>query len=444
MRQDGHIGNPIGYLRPCRAMLVCSQPSAGQGVAIVLRKHHIDRAALLSAVVWAALTVSAVPAQATSARVAGLAGGEFIEDDRNVQRWYGSLGDYANLIFLEGGHFTLPEGWHDSNGRRVSGPGLGAHVELGESARWGTAAFFLNGQGDDVDPGSLARDRMGTTWSAMWTRSFGSLQPTLMYRRGSSTGEATVEAAVPAGLVRSWDRARTEYGLGVRWDLSESAYLDLAGELRQHREQTTVADPFITVPGPELTSSSSFGLRARSFVRLNPTMALVPLVEYLHEDRPLSAPSPIVAQGLDGRLVKVGAGLNWYPDPDHFLVLSWDYIHADADYLETPLAGDPSVRSTQRWNSLSLTMGFETRFQYWLTFRGSFRYEPVALKGPDAAESDDFATFMVNLGAAIQLGNYDLDLALTDQEPRSVAGYHGHTLFGNPATWLTVSLRRSF
>ncbi len=101
-------------------------------------------------------------------------------------------------------------------------------------------------------------------------------------------------------------------------------------------------------------------------------------------------------------------------------------------------------QNSRRWNSLSLTAGFESRFRYWLTFRGSFRYEPVDLTESLAPETEEFATFMVNLGAAIQLGNYDLDLALTDQEPRSVAGYYGHSLFGNPATWLTASLRRTW
>ncbi len=402
-------------------------------------------ASVLVALVWAATLLSVPPAQATTARMASLGGGDFIEDDHNVQRWYGSLGDYPDLLLVEGGHFTLPAGWHDNNGQRISGPGLGLHLGLDAAGRWGTAALFLNDQGDDVDPGSLARDHMGTTWAALWSRSFGAVQPTLILRRGTDNGEATVNTD---GLIRSWDRSRTEVGLGLRWDVSDGTYLDLAGEVRRHREQTTVHDTELTVAGPTHGSDGSFGLRARAFIRLNPTMALVPLVEYLREDRPLSAQSPIINTNLDGHLVKLGTGLNWYPDPDHFLVLGVDYLHGEADFFETPSGSDPILDSAPRWDSLSLTLGFESRFQYWLTFRGSLRYEPVDLNETDTVGPDDiaadFATFRVNLGAAIQLGNYDLDLALTDQEPGSVAGYYGHSLFDNPDNWLTMTLRRSW
>jgi hypothetical protein len=121
-----------------------------------------------------------------------------------------------------------------------------------------------------------------------------------------------------------------------------------------------------------------------------------------------------------------------------------DYVHGETTYLVTPEGGNPVIKDSSRWDSVSFHLGFESRFQYWLTFRGSLRYEPVDLMVLDPSEQQNFATFMVNFGAAIQLGDYDLDLAVTDQEPRSVTGYYGHSLFDNPATWVTASFRRSF
>lgn len=384
------------------------------------------------------------PLWATTARMASLAGGDFLEDDHNVQRWYGSLGDYPGQIVLEGGHFTLPHGWHDNAGRLVSGPGVGLHLALDEAGQWGTAALFANSFSDDVDPGSLARDGLGTTWSAMWSRRFGSLQPTLMYRRGTDSDQAAIMPGAPSGLYRSWDRTRTELGGGLRWDLTEGLYLDLAGEVRHHGEQTSVADSVMSVPGAENTSQGSFGLRARTFVRLSPVLALVPTLEWLHDDRALPSASPRVSENIQGDLVKLGSGLNWYPDPDHFLVVGLDYIHADPEVLTTDTTSLSTVKTRRAWDSVAFTLGFESRFRYWLTFRGSVRYEAVDFSSDTTEPEEDFATFMVNLGAAAQLGNYDLDLAVTDQEPRSVTGYYGHSLFGNPATWLTISLRRTF
>lgn len=410
----------------------------------MLHKLQLQRQSLIRLGLCSVIGLAAAPLEATTARLASLGGGAFIEDDRNVQRWYGSLGDYPNLFVLEGGHFTLPEGWHDELGRRVSGPGLGAHVALDQSGQWGTAAVFLNDRGDDVDPGGLARDGLEATGTAMWSRRFGSVQPTLMVRHGSASGEALRTSSGPGDVVQSWKRSRTEFGLGLRWDLTAGAYLDLAGEIRDHSEQTTVTDPQVVVVGREWNSRSSVGLRSRAFLRLSPTMALVPLLEFLHEDRPVAAPSPLAGRNLDGHLLKMGSGLNWYPDPDHLLILGLDFMHGQREILDIPSEALPTVHSKQQWDSLSLTIGFESRFQYWLTFRGSFRYEPVAFAADGIGQPADFTTFMVNLGAAIQLGDYDLDLALTDQEPRSVAGYYGHSLFGNPATWVTATARRSF
>lgn len=391
----------------------------------------------------AALAVAPAPALATGARLAALGGGDFLEDDHNVGRWYGSLGDYPNQITFDTGHFTLPEGWHDVRGGRVSGPGLAVHLALDPTGRWGTVGFLLNDQGDDTDPGSLNRDRQGDTWTALWSRRFGPMQPTLMVRHGTDAGGTPVGSGVNPAVLK-WDRARTEFGLGARWDLAAGAYLDLAGEVRRHREQTSAADSVLSVTGAELASTASYGLRARAFVQLGPTFALVPGVEYVREDRPLPSASPIDQLSLDGNLVKVGTGLNWYPDPDHFLVVAVDYLHGDADHLRSLPGAAPALEYARQWDSLSLTAGFETRFNFWLTFRGSFRYEPVSRQDTSATAEADFATFMVNLGATVALAEYTLDVSLTDQEPRSVTGYHGHSLFGNPGTWLSLSLRRGF
>ncbi len=408
------------------------------------------RSPLAGLVLILAVAAAPRPGLATTARLTSLGGGDFIEDDHNVQRWYGSLGDYPNLVVLEAGHFTLPEGWHDAGGDRVSGPGIGLHLTPDEAGSWGTAALFVNGQGDAVDPGGLARDRMGTTWTAMWSRRFGRLQPALMYRHGADSGEDAVVPGASATAHRSWDRARTEWGGGLRWDISDGAYLDLAGELRRHREQVTLTDTTMAAAGADdsidssNSSHGSYGLRARAFVRLSPTTALVPTLEFVRDDRVLPAPLPLQDPSLDGHLFKVGAGLNWYPDADHLLVVGLDYVTADVDHLAAPPDGPATVDETRTWDSLAWTLGFESRFQYWLTFRGSVRYEPVRFGNDTGTGEADFAAFRVNLGAAIQVADYDLDLAVTDQEPRSVAGYYGHSLLGNPATWLTISLRRTF
>ncbi len=75
------------------------------------RNLQLRRTMLTAAIVAVAACLTAPPLHATTARVTSLGGGDFLEDDHNVQRWYGSLSDYPNLFLLEAGHFTLPEGW---------------------------------------------------------------------------------------------------------------------------------------------------------------------------------------------------------------------------------------------------------------------------------------------------------------------------------------------
>jgi len=393
-------------------------------------------------VVLVAVSVIGTPLLATTARLAALGGGEFIEDDHNVTRWYGSLGDYPDELSLETGHFTLPYGYGDTRGQAISGPGGSIHRQLDPAGRWGTFALYLNAQGRDADPGSLVGNSLGTTVSAIWSRRFGSLQPALAWRRGTDSGSAGV--TTPDTTTMSWDRSRNEWGLGLRWDLGDGAYLDLAGEIRRHTEQTGTTGGRTSALGPRRQSAGSVGCRARAFIRLSPTTALIPLLDYVHEERPLSAPTPATAADLRGDLVQLGSGLNWYPDSDHLLLLNLAYINGRTDELSGQVGETLTVFNRRRWQSFSLTVGFETRFRYWLTWRGSMRYETVGHDESTATGATDFASLALNLGAAIHLGTYDLDLALSDSEPGTVSGFYGRTGRLPRETWLTMTLRRTF
>ena len=83
---------------------------------------------------------------ATTGRIQALGGnGTFFEDEANVLRWYGSLGDYPDLAVLESGGFNLDSGYHNQDMELLSGPGGGVHHSLGEEGRWGTAALYFHG-----------------------------------------------------------------------------------------------------------------------------------------------------------------------------------------------------------------------------------------------------------------------------------------------------------
>lgn len=360
-------------------------------------------------------------AYATAARLRALAGGDYLEDDHNVRRWYGSLADYANLIVLESGDFTVADGWQSTQGRQLSGLSLGTLLQLDQSGQWGTAALFVDTYQNDKQPGSLVRDSMKATMSAMWSKRFGGWQPTLVLCHGQDSGSD------------SWSRSRTDYGFGVRVDVSDGAYFDFASELRTYREEED---------GVATTSADNYGFRARLFVRLTDSVALVPLVDYLHEDRPHPAYQGLAPVSMNGHAAKIGMGLSWFKDPDHTLLLAVDHTNAEEFYHEPQLTDlNYSAGISQTWQSTAVQLAFETRYAYWFTLRMSAVFRQLQTD-PLLGEKERSDAFNLNLGAALQIAAYDLDLAISDTRPRSFAQTPPSPQATAEDIWFTVSLRR--
>jgi hypothetical protein len=404
----------------------------------------------------AVILVSVSPTTATTARQNSLGGSAgFFEDESNVLRWSGSLSEYSGLVVLESGHFNLPWGYHDSGGLPASGPGAGLHLALDQTGSWGTAAIYLHARGDDSDLGNLHRDRLDAGVALLYGRTIGTVQTTILYRHSGRDDSVTEPAAIPDPATTELERTRQDIGLGLRLDLNEAAYLDLAGEVHGWRQRTVYrgfdgsAEPRDT---GELTSWNSFGLRARCFIRLGARTALVPLAEYIKDDRPLPA-NFAVDRNIDGRLWRLGCGLNFFPDTDGFLLGSVEYVDGRADQLYLTEISEDRFAWRKDWQDLRLRIGWETRLNPWVSVRGSgtyqhLRQENSQLDPTQAPEDDPGAITLDNLrlsaGLGIHLGPTDLDLALTDTEPYPGEVFQGES--GDPETtnWLAATLRWRF
>ena len=360
------------------------------------------------------------PAEATISRVGSLGGGgDFFEDDSNVLRWYGSLTDYPNEAVLESGNFTLEKGYWHSATERNSGPGFGTHFSLGQNGRFGTAAFFYHGQDEDRTT-ALQKDHLRNNLSFLYAQDFGSVSAAITYRHGSLTTDehdSTRELSIDT------------FGTGVRLDLSPSAYLDVAGEIRRVHEVRNWDPDF-----QENDDDGLYALRARAFTALSPRLALVPLAEYIHEDR--QSDGFPVARTVNYRLKRAGLGLNFYPDTDHLLLLSAEYSnHQD----------------TEDWSVFILQGGFEARMFSWLTTRGSIGWVNYQLDteiNPGAIADDDNdpeePLLRVNLGASIHLGPADLDIAFWEKAPM-VTAIAGNPTINDPGfRWVSITARYLF
>lgn len=381
-------------------------------------------------------------AQATTTRIASLGGaGDFFEDEANVNSWYGSLVDYPNIATLGFGHFNIYYGYHDDAGRKISGPSLSLHQNLG--GNWGDVAIQLNTVGGDASTGSLYREDLEGTFSAMYARQAGPVQIGVMYRGGSAKNEGFNLALFDEAVIKS---KLNQLGLGLRMDLSEGAYLDLAGEIRSTREEFLAYGSSESEFSQSLDSASDYSVRGRLFLKLGDRSALVPLVEYHAEDRPVQPQGVGYFPAVDGHLFRLGCGYNFFPDTDHFFFAAAEWDNGSTRYSSSGFLGEAIPAWTNGWNTYSLLVGWESRFLPWMTLRSSVGYDlgrgsghpPVPIEGQPSLDYDDLH---FTLGAGFHLGEFDLDAALSEQEPFPFYGDWGLTYRTYQTTYLSVALR---
>lgn len=385
---------------------------------------------------------------ATSTRINSLGGsGGFFEDDHNVLRWCGSLGDYPDLAIIETGHFDLTDGYDDDWGKSVSGPGGGVHVRFDKAGRWGTGGLYFNGSSDDSDPGSLHRSYLGGSVTALYSRNLGSVSGGLMYRHSADT-DFRSDQSNPVPVEASFQRSRDDIGLGARLNLSEKAYLDLAGEIRHIGDRAYGSGP--SNPGwdtGDLDSWNNFGLRARAFIGLNDRLALAPLLELVSED---FCGTSFAGAGLlreisdnTGQLIRLGAALNFFVNADNFLLFSTEYLDGKVDHTIRDLDGTVDYFWQEDYSVLLMRLAFETRLAHWITVRASSGYEHIDNRG-DIPQPPTGEHIPLGLGVGLHLGSLAMDLALTDREPQGLSRYSATLPGVESATWLSITLSYGF
>lgn len=400
----------------------------------------MNRTLPLATVLMILLTCGSA-ALATAPRLDALgSAGDYLEDDASAPRWIGSLGDHDDAVTLDFGHFNIYTGYHDDQDRRVSGPGLIVSRRLGE--RWGVIRAEYQTVENYAPTGSLYRDRLEENYGLIFSRLIGPVQAGVSYRRLRGDRERLL-----GDLNIATVSLQQEIGLGLRLDLNSGAYLDVAGQWRATSEEFTAEDEFVTNQDRKLESDGSLGLRARVFLRLGERTALVPVAEYLGEDRPAQPQSFNFFPALDGRVVRLGCGLDFFPDTDRLLLVAADFLDGHTDYSFGGTVGGIHPPWTHDWNAWSLLTGWETRYLPWLTLRGSVGYRLARSNDVPAAvlssgTSLDYDDLFYTLGAGLHLGRWDLDAALSEQEPQPVFGDWGATFNGYRTTWLSVAVRR--
>jgi len=372
----------------------------------VKQTSNVAAIAMFAAILLAFMVPSSM---ATTSRVSSLGGGgDYFEDDSNVGRWFGSLADYPNQVILESGNFNISDGYWYETGWKRSGPGFTSHLNLGQDGRFGTAAFAFHDQ-DETSRSSVYRLHLHNNLSFLYSLDLGPLTAGISYRHSDASAEK---------FNSGFELPVNAFGAGLRMDLGESAYLDLAGDVLVLDE-----DQFGDSGPKEHGANNCYGFRGRAFIGLGPRMAVVPLVEVVHQELQQAA-SP--DEFFSDELQRFGIGLNYFPDTDHLLLLNAEYTDGRKAYY-TPLVTLSDNRAALSWKA-----GFESRVLSWLTTRGSICYYDHELEDP---------IMRLNLGASIHLGPVDLDFSFADLDPE--ANIQTPDLLQNKH-WLSITARYLF
>lgn len=361
---------------------------------------------------------AAAPASATDARLASLAfGGNYLEDDYNIFTWYGTLPSYSNMVWI--GMQDLD--WDDGGSMFYY---MGASYALGEEGRYGTLAMFYYDYAPGINPFSMDE--------GYWTGSglFGWWLPSkfaMMYgyaMEKMSFGLYWSRADQMAKLEEDEESAEykyayTTFGAGLRFDLGEKAYMDVAADLSlaSYKEEETIYGDI------NHDANKMYGVRGRMFYEWNETITWVPYFNFRMFDFSLKADEEgFTNYGDKGFFFDFGLGANIKVNEDNLLLFAIEpNSFAKREPSEPPSGVSADITT---WVRPRFILGLESDVKDWLTFRAGARKELTSWKLAAEVEGEGkasveytYAPFNFYMGLGFHLGDFDIDLLLNNEVP---------------------------
>lgn len=367
----------------------------------------------------AALTGSATPAAATSARVAGLGGGsDYFTDESNVRRWYASLPGQSPLAWLEPGVLDLDAG-HAGWDARVSGEGGGLFVDLGSDRAVWTGALSFCADHQDGPPGGSIAGQIG--------RCQGPLGVAISLL--GSSFETSERAS--AQLATGYANYSHEIGLGLTWSVSDRMGIEVAGEIVN--TQFSIRDWRVNAYREGESTWSSFGLRGRTSWRTSERWTVTPVVDYWRDIRGVCTQVFPSDADRDAWQLRIGCGVSREQTSLCRFLFSSEYRKGKEDFT----GGSSTARFTDSkrdYYVLHARFGGEVEMRPWLTVRLGAEYRRV-VESFMRWHSFSWNPYLdwerggsvrvetpLSIGCSVGEGDLTLDLMLADGTP-SWAGY---------------------
>lgn len=467
-------------------------------------------AILLSALFVVAL---AVPVFATDARQYALGSvGPYIEDDFNIFTWYGTLPSYSNTVWIGLEYYDyymyLGASSDDGYGGR---PYLGAAYGLGSEGKYGTLAMFFNNVGMPLNRGGWGWDSydpytnsLPAKWEVMYGYAMEKLSFGLYFSRadGHTTYDWSRTYALPDTTVAYLDdyqMAYTTIGAGVRFDIGEKMYADLAFDYKWAgqtvNEESYSGDYYYGWGEVSADANKMMNFRGRMFYEWNETITWVPYASFGTFDFSLDSDSTKVFNrvftndtlswkdvnyGVKGMEFILGLGANIKVNENNLLLFAiepysyrkleqsdppaGDFVRYDAYYY--PYYYNDSYEWGKKHEDTetilpTFRLALESDVRDWLTFRigavkgfykDEYKLSYTAQTGPDDEddieeyeETDTYvgSYFEYYMGLGFHVSDFDIDVVVNNNLPFRIGywltGYQPSEYSGPPVYMLSAT-----
>ena len=374
----------------------------------------------------------AMPAFASETRVRSL--GEmtapYIQDDSGVFMWPATLVGYANLVTITSGYVDVVYGGSDRGGYDNDMTAkFGLTYGLGEDNKYGVFGIWWHehSMGPNAGGAWYGPFGPGTTsfsaevynkWNVMWALAFETIDIGVRFERADEGYYADDNGEKDEEYI-----SYTTIGLGLAWELSDAANLDVAFDY------TTVGFTYEEMGVDETIeadSKSIMALRARMFYEWTDVITWVPYFNYKGGSLSLQSSEDGYytddCWGIKGFQLDFGLAANINVNDDNLIIVG---IQPYGLYKGEPADcnGDAGSEEEKLTIFPGFVFGLESDVKDWLTFRigcskALISYEyTYSAEGDSYERSDTFAPFDWQLGLGFHVGDFDIDLLVNNEAP---------------------------
>lgn len=357
---------------------------------------------------------------ATTSRVEALAGtSNYINDDSNIFRWYGTLPSYTRMVMAEVGQ---AQGAFDVS---ATSQALGFTHNWGEDHWLGTWGVFV--LQNSIEDGSFYLfNPMPTTsldgipvpttkFVLQWGKELEGVSFGFNFTRSDRSVEVEGD---PVGNTKN-SASFTTIGGGIRWDANETAYVDVNVDIGFAGGEITSA-PTQPTDGDLWDKGSSFSVAARAFYEWMDDVTLVPYIGWVNWDFNQQAVAAGTTAGSKGNDWQFGASLDFDVNTNNMLIFATELEFANEKPSQTA-TNDQTEMNVRHIPKFYIAL--ESDINSWLTTRVGATKTMARTEDTQFTDPDNITTittsgdFGWSLGLGFHLGEWDVDAVVSEDLP---------------------------